>query len=103
MWEVRYGHRKHPFTESYTDSVKNSQGEVFADFVRGMNMVVVNGRKGCLHLHFSQESSMVDYCVVGEESFDLIDNIRVLTMSECINEMHCKGVVTRVPDHSLIQ
>ena len=46
---------------------------------------------------------MVDYCVVGEESFDLIDNIRVLTMSECINEMHCKGVVTRVPDHSLIQ
>ena len=28
------------------DSVKNSQGEVFADFVRGMNMVVVNGRKG---------------------------------------------------------
>ena len=46
MWEVRYGHRKHPFAESYTDSVKNSQGEVFADFVRGMNMVVVNGRKG---------------------------------------------------------
>ena len=46
---------------------------------------------------------MVDYCVVGEESFDLIDNFRVLTMSECINEMHCKVVVTRVPDHSLIQ
>ena len=46
MWDVRYGHRRHPFTESYADSVKNSQGEVFADFVRGMNMVVVNGRKG---------------------------------------------------------
>ena len=46
---------------------------------------------------------MVDYCVVGEESFDLIDNFRVLIMSECINEMHCKGEATRVSDHSLIQ
>ena len=91
--------------QKFTDSVKNSQGEVFADFVRGMNMVVVNRRKGrdaftCIS---GRGSSVVDHCVVGEESFDLIDNFRVLTMSECIDEMHCKEEVTRVPDHSLIQ
>ena len=78
------------------DLVRNSQGEVFADFVRGMNMLVVSGRKGrdaftCIS---GRGSSVVDYCVVGEESFDLIDNFRVLTMSECIDEMHCKGEAT---------
>ena len=88
-----------------TDSVKNSQGEVFADFVRGMNMVAVNGRKGRDAFTYisGRGSSVSDYCVVEEESFDLIDNFRVSAMSECIDEMCCKGEATRVPDHSLIQ
>ena len=42
------------------------------------------------------------YCMVGAEYFDLIDNFRVVMMLECINEMQCKGEVTRVPDHSLV-
>ena len=28
------------------DVVRNSQGEEFVDFLKGVNMVVVNGRKG---------------------------------------------------------
>ena len=63
----------------------------------------MEGREGMLHLHFRRGSSVVDYCVIGEESFDLINNCRVSTMSECIDEMHCKGEATRVPDHSLIK
>ena len=67
--------------------------------------MVVNGRKGrdaftCIS---GKGSSVVDHCVVGEESFDLIDNFGVLTMSECIDEMDCKGDATTVPDRSLIQ
>ena len=37
------------------------------------------------------------------EYFDLIDNFRVVTMLECIDEMRCKGEVIRVPVHSLVQ
>ena len=87
------------------DGVKNNQGEEFVDFLRNVNMGVVNGRKGkdaftCVS---SKGCSIVDYCVVGAEHFDLIDNFRVVTMTECIDEMQCKGEVTRVPDHSLVR
>ena len=41
--------------------------------------------------------------MVGAENFSLIDNFRVITMTECIEEMQCKGEATRVPDHSLVQ
>ena len=37
------------------------------------------------------------------DHFDLIDNYKVLTMSECIEEMQCSGNITRVPDHSVLQ
>ena len=87
------------------DEVKNSQGEEFVDFLRSVNMGVVNGRKGkdaftCVS---NRGRSVVDYCVVGAENFSLINNFRVITMTECIEEMQCKGEVTRVPDHSLVQ
>ena len=88
------------------DEVKNNQGEMFVDSLRSVNMGVVNGRKrkGCFHLCIRQGllSSRL-YCIVGAEYFDLIDNVRMVTMLECIDEMRCKGEVTRVPDHSLIQ
>ena len=87
------------------DGVKNSQGEEFVDFLRSVNKGVVNGRKGkdaftCVS---NKGSSVVDYCVVGAENFDLINNVRVITMTECIEEMQCKGEVNRVLDHSLLQ
>ena len=87
------------------DEVKNNQGEMFVDFLRSVNMGVVNGRKGkdtftCVS---GKGCSVVDYCIVGAESFDLIDNFRVVTMLECIDEMQCKREVIRVPDHSLVQ
>ena len=68
-------------------------------------MGVVNGRKGkdvftCVS---GKGCSVVDYCIVGAEYFDLINNFRVVTMLECIDEMRCKGKVTRVPDHLLVQ
>ena len=55
------------------DVVKNSQGETFVDFLSSVNMAVVNGisSKGC---------SVVDYCIVGADNFELIDNFKVLTM-----------------------
>ncbi len=42
-----------------------------------------------------------DYCVVGNENFSMIESFKVTTMSESV-EMRCKGVVTRIPDHSLM-
>ena len=52
------------------DVVKNSQGEGFMDFLRGTAFTCVSGR-GC---------SVVDYCVVGVDDFDMIENFRTTTM-----------------------
>ena len=46
----------------------------------------MNGKKGedaftCVS---GKGCYIVDYCTVGAEDFDLIDNFRVVTMSECI-------------------
>ena len=87
------------------DESKNSQGEALIDFLRGMKMTVVNGRKGkdvftCVS---EKGCSVVDYCIVGCEDFDVVKNFMVTTMSESMVEMGCKGVVTRVPDHSLLR
>ena len=92
-------------TRRVIDSVKNSQGETFVDFLRSVDMCVVNGRKGrdmftCVS---NRGRSVVDYCVVGVENFDMIHDFRVTTMRESIDEMRLKGEVTRVPDHSLVQ
>ena len=87
------------------DVVKNSQGETFVDFLSSVNMAVVNGRKGqdaftCIS---SKGCSVVDYCIVGVDNFELIDNFKVLTMSECVEGMQCRGDISRIPDHSIIQ
>ena len=63
------------------DEVKNNQGEMFVDFLRSVNMGVVNGRKGkdafaCVS---GKGCSVVDYCFVRAEYFDLTDNFRVVT------------------------
>ena len=55
-------------------------------------MGVVNGRKGkdaftCVS---NRGCSVVDYCVVGAENFSLINNFRVITMTECMDEMQCR-------------
>ena len=86
------------------DVVTNSQGEAFVDFLRSVNMGVVNGRKGrdaftCVS---SKGCSVVEYCIVGVDNFDLTDNFKVATLSECIEEMQCSGDITRVPDHSVV-
>ena len=87
------------------DVVKNSQGETFVDFLSSVNMAVVNGSKGqdaftCIS---SKGCSVVDDCVVGVENFELIDNFNVLTMSEGVEGMQCRGDISRIPDHSIIQ
>ena len=46
--------------------------------------------------------SVVDYCIiVGKETLDMLKCFKVTTMSESVEEMRCKKVVMRVPDHSL--
>ena len=84
--------------------MRNSQGEDFVDFLKGVNMVVVNGRKGrdaytCVS---GKGCSVVDYCLVENEKFSMIESFKVTTMSQSVEEMGCKGVVTRIPDHSLL-
>ena len=86
------------------DEVKNSQGKDFVDFLKGVNMVVVNGRKGrdaytCVS---GKGCSVVDYCLVENEKFSMIESFKVTNMSESVEKMGCKGVVTRIPDHSLL-
>ena len=59
------------------DEVKNNQGEMFVDFLRSVNMVVVNQRKG-MHAFTcvsGKGCSVVDYGIVGAEYFDLIGNL----------------------------
>ena len=87
------------------DVVKNSQGETFVDILSNVNMSVVNGRKGryaftCIS---SKGCSVEDYCIVGVDNFELIDNFKVLTMSECVEEIQHRGDISRIPDHSIIQ
>ena len=86
------------------DGVKNSQGEALVDFLRSTSMTEVNGRKGrdaftCVS---GKGCSVVDYCLVSKENFHIIENFKVTTMSESVEEMDCRGVVTRTPDHSLM-
>ena len=85
------------------DVVRNSQGEEFMDFLRGTEMCVVSGRKGkdaftCVS---GRGCSGVDYCVVGVEDFDMIENLRITTC-EVVEEMRSDGVSMMVPDHSLL-
>ena len=51
------------------DESKNSEGETLVDFLRGMKMTIVNGRKGkdafiCVS---EKGCSVVDYCIVQSE------------------------------------
>ena len=41
------------------DGVKNSQGEEFVDFLRSVNMWVVNGRKGKDAFHLCVQQGML--------------------------------------------
>jgi len=86
------------------DESKNSQGEVLVDFLRGMKMTIVYGRKGKNTFTCVSEKgcSVVYYCIMGSEDFDVVKNFMVTTMSEGMVEMVCKGAVSRVPDHSLL-
>ena len=47
--------------------------------------------------------SVVDYCVIGVDNFHLIENFKVTTMRESIDEMKLEGEAVRVPDHSLLR
>ena len=41
-------------------------------------------------------------CIYMYIKFSMIESFKVTTMSESVEEMGCKGVVTRIPDHSLL-
>ena len=75
------------------DESKNSEGETLVDFLRGMKMTIVNGRKGKDAFTCVSEKgcSVVDYCIVQSEDFDVVKNFIVTTMSESMVEMSCKG------------
>ena len=97
-------HREGVPPRKVIDVMRNSQGEDFVEFLKSVNMVVVNGRKGrdaftCIS---GRGCSVVDYCVVGNEHLNMIESFKVTTMSESVEEMRCKGAVTRIPDHSLV-
>ena len=87
------------------DVVRNSQGEGFMDFLRSIERCAVNGRKGkdaftCVS---GRGCSGVDYRVVGVEDFDMIENFRITTMCEAVEEMRSDGVSMMVPDNSLLR
>ena len=50
----------------------------------------------------SRGSLVVDYCIVPCENLNLIEEFRVVTMAESIDEMKMRGEALRVPDHSLL-
>ena len=66
-------------------------------------MCVVSGKKGkdaftCVSGRFC---SVVDFCVVRVEDFDMIENFRTTTC-EAVEEMRSDEVSMTVPDHSLL-
>ena len=86
------------------DSIKNSQGELLIECMRGSGMCFANGRKGadeftCIS---SKGCSVVDYCLVPAEDLDDIDGFMVETMSRCEARL-CSGEEGfRIPDHSVL-
>ena len=44
----------------------------------------------------------MDYCIVPSENLSMIEEFRVVTMVESIDEMKLRGEPLRVPDHSLL-
>ena len=44
----------------------------------------------------------MDYCIVPYENLSMIEEFRVVTMAESIDEMNLRGEPLRVPDHSLL-
>ena len=44
----------------------------------------------------------MDYCIVPCENLSMIEEFRVVTMAESIDEMKLRGEPLRVPDHSLL-
>ena len=86
------------------DSVKNHPGEALYDFLRSTGACIVNGRKGkdAFSCVASRGSLVVDYCVVPCENLNLIEEFRVVTMAESIDEMKIRGEALSVPDHSLL-
>ena len=86
------------------DEVKNTQDEALIDFLKDTGLVIVNGRKGkdaftCVS---SRGRSVVDYCVAPTDCMEAIDNFRVVTMRECIEEMRVRREPKRIPDHSCL-
>ena len=64
----------------------------------------MSGRKGkdALTCVLGRGCSVVDYHVVGVKDFDRIENFRITTMCEAVEEMRSDGVSMMVHDHSLL-
>ena len=77
------------------DVVKNSQVKDFVDFLKGGNMVVVNGRKGrdaytCVS---GKGCSVVDYCLVENEKIAVaIDSVHRSSRRESHGEIMAEEV-----------
>ena len=50
----------------------------------------------------SRGSSVVDCCIVPCENLSVIEEFRVVTMAESIDEVKLRGEPLRVPDYSLL-
>ena len=87
------------------DQVKNHQGEVLMKFcLDSSGLCIVNGRVGkdgftCVS---GRGSSVVDYCLLPAEELDIIEKLRIVTMTDCQQEMKMEGEAERKPDHSIL-
>ena len=74
------------------------------NLVDSPGLCIVNGRVGkvgftCVS---GRGRSVVDYCLLPGEELDIIEEFRIVTMTDCQEEMKMEVEAERIPDHSIL-
>lgn len=91
------------------DTVKNSHGDCFIEFLKDGKLCVLNGRVTPENNDFTfishQGKSVVDYIAVNHEALCKFSYFDVLTMSDCIEKFDLFSLLSqtcKAPDHSVL-
>ena len=83
----------------------NTHGKELIEFVRDVRMVVLNGRGSSNNDSFTfistNGSSVVDYCLIPIEQWNLIGPLSVLSPLEVSHRFHIP-IDCSLPDHSIL-
>ena len=91
------------------DTVKNSHGECFIEFLKDSKMCILNGRVNPDSDDYTFVShlgkSVVDYIAVDHNTLEHCTNFEVLSMSDCVERFDLLNIMSskcKPPDHSIL-